>query len=245
MTSLSRRVVGLAAVVLAAVAAPVAAQSPSISVSGVGYAQYQYQFHKDSTLNASQNNFDVTRAYINVIGKFAQGIVTRVTVDLDGRHANADQLSYRLKYAYVAWTPENSPLTYKLGQIHTPLLDWEEALWDYRMQGPMAMERGGYVSSSDLGAGVDGSWNENKFDMQVGLYNGENYSHAPGDNRKDIEGRFSFKLMNTDVSGRAGGLRITGYGQYGKPTTGGKRQRFLGIVSYKSKMVTLAGEFGS
>ncbi|HXI21129.1 MAG TPA: hypothetical protein VNH46_08595, partial [Gemmatimonadales bacterium] len=47
------------------------------------------------------------------------------------------------------------------------------------------------------------------------------------------------------VSGRAGGLRITGYGQYGKPTTGGKRQRFLGIVSYKSKMVTLAGEFGS
>jgi hypothetical protein len=222
-------------------------QSPSITVGGLIYGQYQYQFHQDSSLTPAghQNNFDVTRAYLNVIGKFPDGILTRVTVDVDGRKAASNQLSYRLKYAYVAWTPNNSPLTYKLGMIHTPLLDWEEALWDYRMQGTMPLERGGYVSSSDLGAGIDGSWNKNKFDLQLGVYDGETYSGAPGDQRKDVEGRVSFKLLDSDLPGRVGGLRITGYGQYGKPTTGGKRERYLGIISYKSKMVTLAGEFAS
>ena len=92
---------------------------------------------------------------LNVIGKFAYGIGTRVTADI---YRNADgSLAYRLKYAFATWTPEGkSPLTFKLGQIHTPWLDWEEHLWDYRMQGQMAMERAGYLSSSDFGAGIDG-----------------------------------------------------------------------------------------
>src|SRR5437867_7131364 len=34
------------------------------------------------------------------------------------------------------------PISYRIGIIHTPWLDWEEALWDYRMQGQMALERG-------------------------------------------------------------------------------------------------------
>ena len=247
MTSISRRVIGLVAVALVAGAASAAAQAPTVSVSGVVYAQYQYQFHQDTTLIPAghQNNFDVTRAYVNVIGKFGGGLTTRVTLDVDGRKAATNQLTYRLKYAYFAWTPENSPLTFKLGEIHTPLLDWEEAMWDYRMQGTMAMERGGYVSSSDFGAGVDGSWGYEKVNMQVGIYNGENYNNAPGDQRKDVMGRVSIKLLNTDLPGRVGGLRITGYGQYGKPTTGGKRERYLGMLSYKSKMITLAGEFAT
>lgn len=247
MSFSARRIAGLAGLALVARLAPAAAQTPSITVGGLAYAQYQYQLHADSALvgQGHQNNFDVTRAYLNVVGKFPAGLYTRVTLDVDGRKAATNQLSIRLKYAYVAWTPEQSALTLKLGQIHTPWLDWEEAMWDYRMQGPMALERGGYVSSSDFGAGVDGNWGYDKFNMQLGVYNGENYNGAPGDQRKDMMGRASLKLINSDLPGRVGGLRITGYGQYGKPTTGGKRERYLGMVSYKSKMVTLAGEFAS
>ncbi|HXW97935.1 MAG TPA: hypothetical protein VEI47_10135, partial [Gemmatimonadales bacterium] len=65
-----------------------------------------------------------------------------------------------------------------------------------------------------------------------------------GDQRKDYEGRVSVKLLNSDQAGRVGGLRITGYAQYGKPTSGGQRERYLGMVSYKSKAVTLAAEYG-
>jgi len=144
--------VGFSALVAAAVAAvPVAAQAPTVAVGGVAYAQYLYQL-KDSANHV--NNFDLTRVYVNVLGTFAGGIRTRVTSDV---YRNADgSLAYRLKYAYASWTPENSALTFKMGQIHTPWLDWEENLWDYRVQGTMALDRNGYLSSADLGAGIDG-----------------------------------------------------------------------------------------
>src|SRR5207244_12705061 len=59
-----------------------------------------------------------------------------------------NSLRLRLKYAFATYTPQGSPLTYKAGLIHTPWLDWEEALWDYRVQGTMAMDRAGHMSAS-------------------------------------------------------------------------------------------------
>ena len=216
------------------------AQAPQVTVSGVSYLQYVYQL-KDTA--GHQNNFDVTRAYINVLGRFAGGVGTRITADIQRVGAGDNSLRYRLKYAYVTYTPTGSALTYKLGQIHTPLIDWEEALWDYRMQGQMAMERGGFVSSSDFGLGADGKWGADKVNMQVGIYNGEGYSGGAGDKRKDFMGRVSFRVMDTNDSSRVGGLRVTAYGQYGKPTSGGQRSRLLGMLSYRSKQITLAGEY--
>ena len=216
-----------------------ATPAPQVTVGGVAYLQYVYQLKDTANHN---NNFDVTRAYINVIGRFAGGVSTRVTADVN-RPAGDNSLRYRLKYAYVAYTPQGSSLTYKLGQIHTPWIDWEEALWDYRVQGQMAMERGGYMSSSDFGLGVDGNWNADRINMQVGIYNGESYSGGPGDQRKDLMGRVSVRLSPTDDASRVGGLRVSGYGQYGKPTGGGTRSRLLGMVSYRTKQITLAGEY--
>src|SRR5882672_947068 len=223
----------------AAAQAP-AAQAPQVTVSGVSYLQYVYQL-KDTANH--QNNFDVTRAYINVLGRFSGGVSTRITADIQRVGAGDNSLRFRLKYAFVGYTPQGSSLTYKLGQIHTPFIDWEEALWDYRMQGQMAMERGGYLSSSDFGLGVDGNWKGDKVNMQVGIYNGESYSGGPGDQRKDLMGRVSVRVSETDDVSRVGGLRVTAYGHYGKPTTGGLRSRLLGMVSYRSKQITLAGEY--
>lgn len=227
-------------------AAAQAPAPPPVTLGGLVYTQYLYQL-KDTANHV--NYFDITRAYVNVIGKFPGGVGTRVTADI---YRNADgSLGYRLKYAFASYTPKGSPLTFKLGQIHTPWLDWEEALWDYRMQGQMALERGfltaagapqGYISSSDFGAGVDGKWGPDKVHFQVGVYNGENYNKAPGDKRKDLMGRVSVRLLDTNDSSRVGGLRLTAYGQYGKPTGGGVRQRWVGMVSYRSKQVTLAAE---
>src|SRR3989449_8093712 len=222
----------------AAAQAP-ATQAPQVTVSGVSYLQYLYQLKDTANHN---NNFDVTRAYINVIGRFSGGVSPRITADVN-RPAGDNSLRYRLKYAFVAYTPQGSSLTYKLGQIHTPFIDWEEALWDYRMQGQMAMERGGYLSSSDFGLGVDGNWNADRVNMQVGIHNGESYSGGTGDKRKDLMGRVSVRVKPTDDASRVGGPRITAYGQYGKPTTGGERSRLLGMVSYRTRQITLAGEY--
>jgi len=215
------------------------AMAQDVKVGGVAYAQFGYQFN-DTTGHA--NAFDLTRSYVNVTAKFAGGLATRITSDL----YKDDNGSYtlRIKYAYAAYTPGKSPLTFKLGMIHTPWIDWEEHLWGYRMQGTMAVDRAGYMTSSDLGLGIDGAWANQAVNMQVGAYNGEGYHHGVGDKRKDVMGRVSVRLLPSNDGGAQGGLRVSLYGQYGKPTGGGERMRALGMVSYKSKLFTLAAEGG-
>lgn len=222
-----------------------AAQAPQVTVSGLVYTQYQYS---DAPI-AAKSTFDMTRAYVNVLGRFANGINTRVTLDILPS-ATTNQV-YRLKYAYAAWTPARSNLTYKLGMIHTPFVDWEETLWDYRMQGPIAVDRnplGGpsTMTAADIGVGVDGHWNGERINAQFTIVNGEGYSGGTGDFRKDVEGRVSVRLQPTNDNSRVGGLRATGYVGIGKVTgTGADRNRYLGMLSYKTNQYTLAGEFVS
>ena len=250
--SIARRFV-TSFILVGALVLGVRAASAQTSVGGVVYAQYQYNAAKDSLTADSSiqhiSNFDITRAYLTVTGRFPGGIATRVTADVFTNGNIPGSRAFRLKYAYVTWTPDSSHLTFKLGQMHTPLLDWEEALWDYRMQGQMAMERGSpitgisYVSSSDFGIGVEGKWSADRLNFQVGIYNGENYNGALGDNRKDLMGRVSYRILDTDDGTRVGGLRFTLYGQHGTPSSGGRRNRLLGMLSYRTTNLTVAAEY--
>src|SRR5437773_3767475 len=227
------------AVSATALAAQNAPQAPPVTVGGVVYTQYQYT---DAPVHT--NTFDVTRAYVNVLGRFANGITTRLTTDIIPSAVTNQVI--RLKYAYVAWTPTGSSLTYKLGMIQTPYVDFEETLWDYRMQGPIAVDRNGYLTSADIGFGVDGRWNNDQVNGQIAIVNGEGYSGGTGDFRKDLEARLSVRLQPTNDVTRVGGLRVTGYAGIGKATgTGNDRNRYLGLLSYKTQQHTLAGEFVS
>jgi len=247
-----RRALGITAAAVATSTAALAAQAPQappapqVTVGGVVYGQFLYQL-KDSLGAGRTNQFSIQRAYVNVIGRFAGGVQTRVTADIlpAPSAVSPTQTVVRLKYAFVAWTPTGSALTYKLGLLHTPLLDWEEALWDYRMQGSMALDRNGYATAADFGAGIDGKWKDDQVNGQFTVVNGEGYSGGTGDNRKDVQARVSVRLLTTDDNSRVGGLRLTGYAGIGKRTGGGDRNRFLGMLSYRSKLFTLAGEFAS
>jgi len=223
---------------LAMVSLPRSAAAQNVTVGGLSYVQYGYQLSDTANHN---NTFALTRGYLNVVGNLGGGLVTRITPDVQTNATGS--IGVRIKYAYAAYTPGSSPLTFKLGMIHTPWLDWAEGVYEYRMQGTMAIERGGYITSADLGFGVDGAWGSNQMvNMQVGVYNGEGYSGGVGDARKDVMGRVSVRLLSTDVTGSRGGLRLTAYGQYGKPTNGGTRSRLIGMLSYKAKVFTLAVE---
>ncbi len=232
---------GISAGLAAATAGPAAGQTaPAVRVAGVVYTQYAYQL-ADSA--AHTNNFEVARAYVNVLGTFEKGIKTRVTSDV---FRNADgSLGMRLKYAFATWKPSGSPLTAKLGMIQTPWLDWEETLWEYRMQSPMMLDRNGYLTSADLGIGADGAFGAQQLlNFQVAVVNGEGYSKPGGDGRKDVQGRGSLRLLGSNDTTAVGGLRVTGYAHLGGRTGGGARDRFIGMLSYKSKLFTLAGEVG-
>jgi hypothetical protein len=213
------------------------AAAQNVKVGGLGYVQYRYQL---SDTAANENAFSVTRAYINIVGNLGGGLVTRITPDLFTDPNGSIPL--RIKYAYAAYTPGSSPLTFKMGVIHTPWLDWTQKVWDFRMQGTMVLERGGYLTSADLGFGIDGTWGSELVNMQVGAYNGEGYKGGLGDGGKDLMGRVSVRLLSTDVGNATGGLRLSAYGQYGRPTGGGTRNRLTGMLSYKAERFTLAVE---
>jgi len=232
------------AVSATALAAQNAPQAPPVTVGGVVYTQYQYT---DAAVHT--NTFDVTRAYVNVLGRFSNGITTRLTTDIIPSAATNQVI--RLKYAFAAWTPTGSSLTYKLGMIHTPWVDFEETLWDYRMQGTIAVDRnpiGGpsTMTAADIGVGVDGHWNGERINGQFVIVNGEGYSGGTGDFRKDVEARVSVRVQPTNDNSRVGGLRVSGYAGIGKVTgTGADRNRYLGMLSYRTQRYTLAGEFVS
>src|SRR5690349_17925933 len=236
---MQRRILGAAAalVMVAGQAQAQAPAAPQLTVSGTAYAQWNYNLSGDRHLNA----FDVTRTYINFNGKFAGGVSTRITPDI---YRNADgSLGYRLKYGYVAYQPNAGNVTYKFGLIQTPFVSREEDLWDYRMQGSIAVDRTGAMSSADFGLSADAKLANGRFDLNAGIYNGEGYKVAESDQRKDFMVRGSYLLSATNDNSTMGGFRVTGYAGIGKDSTGAERERYLGQLSYRTTQYTLAGEY--
>lgn len=230
---------------LLVLAVPLQAQEkPQLAFDGLLYLRYSYQLGTDSTFgtNAHGNNFDLDRAYLTVRAKLSHGVSTRVTTDIDPSRSTTNQLPIVLKYAYVAWQPEGSALTWKFGEIQTPLIDWLEALWGIRLQGTMALSRARYVNASDFGASVSGAWHDDGVNFTAGLYNGEGFNRRPGDQHKDAAARASVRLMGSDASGPTGGLRLTGFAHLGASNGGGTRQRYTGVLSWQSSHLTLAAE---
>jgi hypothetical protein len=85
--------------------------------------------------NSGLNEFEVTRAYINLFYTPNEHVTLRITPDI---YRGADSsLVYRLKYAFVDFQKifgdgafKNDKLTF--GQTQQPLTDWEEGLSGYR-----------------------------------------------------------------------------------------------------------------
>ena len=229
----------LAAVTMTGGLAAQGTPAPTVSVGGVGYAQYNYNLSGTRHNNA----FDMTRTYINVTAKFAGGVSTRATSDI---YRNADgSLGYRLKYGWVAYQPNAGKVTYKFGLIQTPWVSREEDLYDYRMQGSIGVDRNKIMTSADFGLGADAKLAGGRLDLNLAIVNGEGYSKPEGDQRKDFQVRASYRLASSDDAGPYGGLRLSGYAGIGKPTTGGERNRFIGMLSYKTTQYTVAAEYVS
>jgi hypothetical protein len=229
-------------VALAAVALvpgrPAAQDAPPVRVGGVVHSQYEHLLSDDAD---HAHRFDVTRAYVTLLGSFPAGIGTRVTADI--RREEDGSLGYRLKYAYLQWRPEGSPVGVRFGQLNTPWIDWEEGLWGYRMQGRVMLDREGYLTSSDIGASVDAGWRDELLNGSLAVVNGEGYASRPDGRSLDVAARASLRLLATGDASARGGLRLSGYGHLGRDADGLARDRWIGMLSYRSRLATVAGEY--
>ncbi len=191
--------------------------------------------------NDSFNTFDVHRTYLNVYFSPTDWVTFRLTPNLfrEIGGTTADRLSrtsgmaptvdgnltLRIKYAYLEFPKvfEHSPAlkgtNIRLGSQMNPLVDWEEALYDYRFA---VLVPWNYLSlsSTQVGASLNGavrSGGKQYLDFQVGAYNNTNFHQFEQAEEKQFMARGS--VYPFGATSRFQGLGITAFYDHGYTNT--------------------------
>ena len=227
--------------------------TPSIRVGAVIYPDYSYTLNpetQDADGNAIHlNQFNVSRAYLNITGNISHLIAFRVTPDVS-RETNAasslsGSLEFRIKYAYAQlnlddWMTRGSYARFGIQQ--TPWLDFAEGIYRYRFQGTMFVEREGYFASADAGASFHYQFPANYGDVHIGVYNGENYNKAEANDQKAVMIRATVRPFPAgDPLLR--GFRASVFYDADAYVKNAPRNRFIGGLNYEHKYVTLGFEY--
>ena len=201
--------------------------------------------------SVSLSAFNVARAYLNITGNISHLMAFRITPDIareTGTGASlAGSLEYRLKYAYGQlslddWTNKGSWI--RIGVQQTPWVDFEEGIYRYRFQGPVFMDREGYLSSSDAGLSLKWNLPSNHGDVHVGMYNGETYTKAETNNQKALMGRFTLRPFATQAPVLRG-FRVSAFVDADKYVAQAPRQRMIGAVTYEHANVNLGAQYAT
>jgi hypothetical protein len=227
--------------------------TPSFKLGAVLYADWTYIESPKATdadgnrVNAS--SFDVKRAYLNATGNLNHRISFRITPDIvresgSGSSLNGS-LTFRIKYAFGQlalddWTSTKGSWV-RLGIQQTPLVDHEESIYRYRWQGPIFVDREGYLTSSD--AGLSGHYNfaGNYGDVHVGFYNGDGYNRTDPNDQKAIQLRATVRPL--PLGGIWKGLRFTAFYDGDNYLRSAPRRRAVGQVTFESAPVNAGFDY--
>lgn len=218
--------------------------TPSIKLGATIFADYTFQQSPDVT-DAAGNQvnlsaFQIGRAYLNITGQVHHLLSFRITPDIKQETGTGSALNgsytFRLKYAFAQvnlddWMTKGSWV--RLGMQQTPFVDFNEGIYRYRFQGTIFPEREGYLSSSDAGAAFHTNFKSNYGDVHAGVYNGETYSKLETNNRKAFQIRGTLRPL--PMSRMLRGLRVSAFYDADAPVASGKRDRFIGDVSFEHK----------
>lgn len=235
--------------------------TPSIKLGTVIYADYTYQSEPEGTNAAGSFHptaFNVTRAYLNVTGNLNHWLSFRVTPDITRETLTVTGLppgtvvtlgtsgSYelRLKYAFAQLNLDDHLVKgswARLGLQQTPYIDQMEAIYRYRFQGQIFVEREGYLISSDAGLSARFTFPGNYGDAHVGYYNGDGFNRAEANNQKSLQVRASLRpVPGGDV---LKGLKLALFYDQDAPMSGGTRDRKIANVTFEHPWVNAGFEY--
>ena len=238
--------------------------TPTVKVGGTIFANYTYVGEPQTTDSDGNrihpNAFDITRAYINVTGNISHLVAFRITPDVVRTGAvtipgttppvTSDvpgltgTLTYRLKYAYGQlnfddWTTKGS--WFRLGMQQTPIVDYEEGIYRYRFQGPIFVDREGFLTSSDLGASLHWAFPQNYGDVHVGVYDGEGYTSGEKNDQKAFQVRAT--VRPAPMIPVLKGLRLTGFYDGDHYVQDAKKERFVGQLTFEHPFINLGVDY--
>jgi hypothetical protein len=221
---------------------------PSVKLGGTIFADYTYVESpkvQDADKNSvNPSSFNIGRAYLNITGNIFHRVSFRITPDITRETGTGSSLNgsltFRLKYAYGQfnlddWTTKGSWLRFGLQQ--TPWIDYEEGMYRYRFQGPIFVDREGFLTSSDYA--FSGRWNfpGNYGDVHAGFYNGDGYSRAEPNDEKAFQVRAAVRPF--PLGGAAlKGLRVAAFVDSDHYVKDAKKQRLVGAITYEHPLIS-------
>lgn len=219
--------------------------TPSFKIGTVVFSDYTW-VESPQTTDSDGNvihpsSFNVTRAYLNFTGNLNHRIAFRITPDIARETGTGPTLTgsqvFRLKFAFGQfnlddWATKGSWV--RLGIQQTPYIDYTEAIYRYRFQGPIFVDRAGFVTASD--AGLSGHYNfaGNYGDVHAGFYNGEGFARTEANNEKAFQVRASVRPL--PLGGVWKGLRMTAFFDDDHVVERAKRQRAFGQLTFEHPM---------
>jgi len=200
------------------------AQTPDVKIGTTIFADYT-----QTDAATPPDAFNVSRAYINIMGNLNDRISFRVTPDVARETGSGSSLSgsqtFRLKYAFAQFALNKSTWL-RAGVQQTPLIDYEEGIYRYRFQGTTFVEREGFLTSSDAGISAHLSGLGDRAEVHAGYYNGEGYAHTETNDEKALQIRGTWRWSKS--------VRTTLFVDEDHYAATAKRQRFVGEVTYES-----------
>jgi hypothetical protein len=193
------------------------------------------QIFADYTRSDDTSAFNVSRAYININGTLNRFLTARVTPDIARETAEGSSLSgslqFRLKFAYAQLNLKNGSWI-RGGLIPLLWVEHEETFYRYRFQGPVMVDREGYIGTADYGVAARYALPNDLGDVAGGVFNGEGFAHAEANDQKAVALRASVHPLKP--------LHIAGFYDHDKHAAGERRTRAIGQVVFDHPRVTAA-----
>ena len=210
---------------------------PVVRVGVLSYLQYDAELRNREGFNA----FDVTRSYLNVNGQLSRNVRFRITPDIrrftDVSGQLGSSLVFRIKYAFVQFDNVGATRSWvRFGINQTPIVDFEESINRYRVQGMVFSEREPVIpGSGDAGVSYFTPLPGNFGETHVGVFNGEGFGNVEINKHKSAQGRLTIRPFPS--RGLANGFRVTGFLTAGWYAPDRPRHVGIAMASYEHRHV--------
>jgi len=124
-----------------------------------------------------------------------------------------------------------------------PWVPFEERTWTYRFQGPVFVDREGYLSSTDLGIGASFVARNRMVEGHLSIVNGETWSQPEVSRNKDVHARLGVRPFVG--RGALAGLAVNMFGSTGAydTTAAQTRSRLIAQLAFEHRFGALAVEY--
>ncbi len=171
-----------------------------LGILGDLFATYRLSSRQDQLFH----DFELSRVQLSGWVSYESLAGVNITVDTVRSSSNrsyigidGDAILPRLKWAFAETTPWKHYLSLRAGIVPDLLLQYAEASWGFRAQGPTGLERDGLFSPGDLGATIEAALPYQIGSIAVQVGNGEGLAMREQNNGKNVTAALRMAVLRS------------------------------------------------